>query len=689
MREMRANSQDLVQGSEYTCDAEPIHIPSSIQRHGLLLLLDAESGKLAHWAGDFDRLVGLTPSTGLSARELLGTALDDLIGSCLLNAGDEPVHVGCIRPQGRPSLAIMAHRTGRFVAVELVEAAPEGTAASALDQVRAISHRIAASNTLAEAFDGAAEQVRSITGFDSVMVYRFLDDGAGSVIAESRAAHATSYLGHRFPASDIPRQARDLYRRNLVRAIPDVSGQPAAIEPAPGAPPIDMSQCILRSVSPVHIQYLKNMGVGASMSISLLVDGELWGLIACHHYRPRAVPVESQLLCRHVGTSLSAFVLSFREAENARLAAIQAVALESILHGIRSSSDPERRLRTSAEELKRLIDCGGFVLLADSELIAGAGQFPGADKLRELSPLLEAQLRGRESYSTDRLAEALAAAAATGSDAGGVLAVRVEASRPLLALWLRPEQIEEIEWAGDPRLSRGSPGPAKPLTPRRSFGTWREIVRGRSRPWERRDIDAVELFRTRVGYGIQRHRLKQLNEELSETNALLNTLATTDPLTGLSNRRLFERRLRDEWERALRQNGSLALVAIDVDHFKKYNDCFGHPAGDECLKRIAGAIGAACRSIDIAARVGGEEFALLLPGANTSAAASLAERVRERVQRLGLDHPDDEHGVVTISLGVAAASPSETGGISELLSAVDEALYQAKANGRNAVAVSS
>lgn len=181
MREMRANSQDLVQGSEYTCDAEPIHIPGSIQRHGLLLLLDAESGKLAHWAGDFDRLLGLTPSAGLSARELLGTALDNLIGSCLLNAGDEPVHVGCIRPQARPSLAMMAHRTGCFVAVELVEAAPEGTAASALDQVRAISHRIAASNTLAEAFDSAAEQVRSIAGFDRVMIYRFLDDGSGSV----------------------------------------------------------------------------------------------------------------------------------------------------------------------------------------------------------------------------------------------------------------------------------------------------------------------------------------------------------------------------------------------------------------------------------------------------------------------------------------------------------------------------
>lgn len=305
-----------------------------------------------------------------------------------------------------------------------------------------------------------------------------------------------------------------------------------------------------------------------------------------------------------------------------------------------------------------------------------------------MAPLLEAQLRGRESYSTDRLAEALAAAAATGSDAGGVLAARLEASRPLLALWLRPEQIEEIDWAGDPRPSRGSAGRGKPLTPRRSFGTWREIVRGRSRPWERRDIDAVELFRTRVGYAIQRHRLKELNEELSEANALLNTLATTDPLTGLSNRRLFKKRLRDEWERALRQNGSIALVAIDVDHFKKYNDCFGHPAGDECLKRIAGAIGAACRSIDIAARVGGEEFALLLPGVDASAAASLAERVRERIQRLGLDHPDHEHGVVTISLGVAAASPSETGGTSELLSAVDAALYQAKANGRNAVAVS-
>ena len=694
--ERLANSENLIQGSERTCDAEPIHIPGSIQPHGLLLLFDASSGKLAHRAGDIDRLLGLKPVKCLSARELLGMPLADLIGAHQLIPGDEPVHVGCIRPKGRGPLAMMAHRTGRFVAVELMETADEGSAASALDRVNTIYRRIAASKTLADACNIAAEQMRSIVGFDSVMVYRFLDDDSGSVIAESRAAHAMAYLGHRFPASDIPCQARDLYRRNLIRVIPDVTYQPATIEPAPSGPPVDMSHCALRSVSPVHIQYLKNMGVGASMSISLMVEGELWGLIACHHYEPRNVRAEAQLLCRQLGTSLSAFILSFQQAETARLGARQTAALDCVLQSMSSSSDPERRLRTSCEELMQLVDCGGFVLIDDDGLVAGAGQFPGAEKLHALSALVEAKLRDRQNYSTDRLGEDLPGTPAIATHASGVLAVRLEAWSPLLALWLRPERVEEIDWAGDPRADSGSPGRLKSLTPRRSFATWRKIVSGRSRPWFRHEIAAVELFQTRVSYAMQRHRLIRANAELSEANAILNKQATTDPLTGLPNRRLFDKRLHSEWERALRQNGMVALVAIDIDNFKKYNDFFGHPAGDECLKQVARAIGAECRSIDVAARLGGEEFVILLPGIDASGAASVAERIRAKIQELGIDHPNHEHGVVTISLGVAAASPSragavlplETGTASGLMSAADQALYEAKANGRNRVAVS-
>jgi diguanylate cyclase (GGDEF)-like protein len=447
-----------------------------------------------------------------------------------------------------------------------------------------------------------------------------------------------------------------------------------------------MSHSVLRSVSPVHIQYLKNMGVGASMSVSLIVDGGLWGLIACHHHSSMPVTFETQLLCRHVGTSLSAFVERFRLAENARLQALQSAALELVLQGVRSSKDPERRLRTSSEGLKRLSNCGGFVLLDEGRLVAGSGQFPEPAELKALAAFVHLQLRGSPSYCTDRLGEAFEGGAVMASYASGVLAVRLQAWRPLLAVWLRPEQIQAVTWAGDPRDAADSPERPKPLTPRHSFASWSEVVRGRSRTWLPHEISAVELFRTRMGYAMQRHRLRKLNDEVNEANSLLKSLATTDPLTGLPNRRLFDQRLEAEWERIMRLGGSFGVVAIDVDHFKKYNDAFGHPAGDECLKLVAGAIGASGRAIDTPARLGGEEFAMLLPDVDTAGAAAAAERAREAVERLKIEHPENEGGLVTISVGVALGSAAESRRPSEVMAAVDRALYKAKAGGRNRVA---
>ena len=184
---------------------------------------------------------------------------------------------------------------------------------------------------------------------------------------------------------------------------------------------------------------------------------------------------------------------------------------------------------------------------------------------------------------------------------------------------------------------------------------------------------------------MQRHRLKQVNQELGQANAALSCLATTDALTGLPNRRLFDERLTAAWQRARREQSSIALVAIDVDHFKNYNDRFGHPAGDECLKQVAAAISAGHREVGGGARLGGEEFGLLLPDIDADAAIIVAERVRSAVERLGLEHPLNPGGRVTISLGIAAGSPAHWSDPSDLVRAADEALYEAKTSGRNKI----
>jgi diguanylate cyclase (GGDEF)-like protein len=198
--------------------------------------------------------------------------------------------------------------------------------------------------------------------------------------------------------------------------------------------------------------------------------------------------------------------------------------------------------------------------------------------------------------------------------------------------------------------------------------------------------EANVILQAEIGRRIRSEReALMLTKSLGEANATLSALATTDALTGLPNRRLFDERLAAEWQRALQQHSSLAVVLIDVDHFKKYNDRFGHPSGDECLRRVARAISAGKRKADLAARVGGEEFGLLLSGTDAGGAAVLAESMRMAVEQLGLDHPLSDIGVVTISLGIAAGMPEDWGDQARLFAAADQALYEAKATGRNRI----
>lgn len=273
-------------GDLAVCDREPIHVPGSIQPHGLLLVVDRQTMRVVAGAGDIEsRLAG----------EWLGAELSTLIG--------QAVPAGASNGQHGPVVTEVAGRRERFDAVVheaedtlLVELEPvagvprsAGEVLAYLDHASAIFGR---ASDLRGLCDQAASVFRDLTGFDRVMIYRFLDDEAGTVIAESRDPALGSFLNHHFPASDIPKQARALYVRQHVRVIPDVGYVPAPLRPASaGLAGLDMSDLALRSVSPIHVRYLQNMGVGASASISIVKDGLLWGLVACHHRTPRQLKI--------------------------------------------------------------------------------------------------------------------------------------------------------------------------------------------------------------------------------------------------------------------------------------------------------------------------------------------------------------------------------------------------------------
>ncbi|MBL0405278.1 GAF domain-containing protein [Microvirga aerilata] len=507
-----------------SCDREPIHVPGSIQPHGILLALDPETLSIYQAAGETEGTVGRAVDglPGEYAEAVLGAQAVHLIRSAGVQS-TEPLYLGNIPAPADPSrhLDVTAHRRDGIFILELEPSTPHPeTAAQTLATVRRISAELDAAPDLARLVQAASREFRRLTGFDRVMIYSFLDDGSGAVVAEAKADSLDPFLNHRYPASDIPKQARALYLQNLIRVIPDVDYRPAPLVP-PLNPttgrPLDMSDCSLRSVSPIHVQYLKNMGVAASMSVSLVVDGALWGLIACHHAAPKLVPYELRESCKHVGQILSQQIKAREDAERHRQTARLSVARDEFLEGLARAGSTENGLLDAAADLKKLIPSDGAAVVFRGK-VSQAGHALSEAQTRELADrLLQSDLS--DPFATNSLVRHHSPAEAYSAQASGLLATVVSHEDPLVLLWFRAEHIETINWAGNPHK------PAEPgkgmgqLTPRTSFETWKETVRHQSRAWSLAEVEAARRLRRAVLDLRQQAALKELNVQLRRTLA--------------------------------------------------------------------------------------------------------------------------------------------------------------------------
>lgn len=368
----------------------------------------------------------------------------------------------------------------------------------------------------------AAEAFRRATGYDRVMVYRFLDDGAGKVLAEDRDPALPSFLNHHFPASDIPRQARGLYVRNRSRVIPDLSYEPAPIRPAEYAA-VDLSDVGLRSVSPIHIQYMHNMGVAASASFSIVKDGLLWGLIACHHRTPRPLSFETRAVGQTMASELARAIRGKEEAEAFRERIRLRSAEDALVGGIDPDMPFDRLFEELGEPLHALLGADGFAVVHGQRVRASAG-CPSNGQLRALAQWVAPQsLVGP--FATHQLSSQYPPASAYREVASGVLAVTLPSDVPIVLLWLRAEEATVIEWAGNPHKD-ATGDPQAVLTPRSSFDAWVEEVRGCARRWSRPEIEAAGRLRRQLGEFRQNRRLRDLNRELGATIADKEALIT-------------------------------------------------------------------------------------------------------------------------------------------------------------------
>lgn len=493
-----ADGHDTPRVDLTTCDLEPIHIIGRVQSFGWLFSVSSD-WIINHASLNCSELFGRPAQdlVGLSATEFItGSALHDIrtrlqiLGSA---STVERIFEIDLVGDGR-FYDVAVHVSGRSFVLE-IEPHESGRRRDFVTYVRPMIERLRQSPTIEQLCASAARQLRGLTGFDRVMVYRFEGDGAGEVIAESLNGMVDSFKGQHFPASDIPAQARRLYTRNMLRIISDVDDPTVPIHPAvgPNGDPLDLSMSGLRAVSPIHIEYLRNMGIKASMSVSIMRRGKLWGLIACHHYSPLVLSYSVRTAAELFGEFFS-YLLEQKETDFSVAKRAESMRLhDEIMARVAGGGALLEAFSEFTESIGHVIPFDGVVGWVDGRFVAN-GLTPDRTQFASLARFLNTA-GSSTVWSTDAIGTVYPAAAEWGDKAAGVLALPVSRSPRDYIVLFRAEQVREVKWAGNPEKPAELGPNGIRLTPRKSFEIWREERRGHSRPWTDEEVSAAESLR--------------------------------------------------------------------------------------------------------------------------------------------------------------------------------------------------
>jgi light-regulated signal transduction histidine kinase (bacteriophytochrome) len=483
------------------CADEPIHVPGSIQPHGVLIALREPDLAILQVSENVETLLGRSHATVLDHRleELVGRPAGDEVRSALAREPVQEQNPLGLRI-GDMDLDAIVHRHQGITILELEpRTEPRTESLSALGHV---VRRLHGATVLDDVQRIAVDEIRALTGYDHVLLYRFDVDGHGEVVAEAKGDDLAPYLGLHYPATDIPRQARDLYRANWIRIIPDAAYDPVPIVPTnrpdTGAP-LDLSYAVLRSVSPVHREFMRNFGMRASMSISILARDELAGLITCLHRTPRYVPYAMRAVCETIGRLVSLQLRALEEVTRSGLRRERLAVCARLAGAIREANDDEMlaRLLTRPDDLLTVVSATGAAVMNGDD-VRTVGICPPAPAILDLCRSLDATLAG-DLLELDCVSSSYPPGEAFTANASGVLAVALPTPERRAVLWFRPELVRTVHWAGDPDKPVDVDPESMSLHPRRSFEVWKQIVRGHSAKWREVDVEAArDLRRTAI-----------------------------------------------------------------------------------------------------------------------------------------------------------------------------------------------
>lgn len=486
------------------CDREPVNTPGAVQPFGILLTVEPSTLAICNASENTAQLWN-TPATELVEQSLadvfdasdLARLRDYVSGANLEDLS--PLAVRLRRDGTASEWLVRAHRHVGLVFLECEAAAAvrrdeDGT--DFHDRVRDAIRSLQAARSVRDLCNRAVRQVRQITGFDRVMVYRFDADWHGEVIAEECASGVDAYLGHHFPAADIPAPARAIFERNWLRMIPEVDYEPAAIHPAThpaSREPLDLGKTLMRSVSPIHLEYLRNLQVKASLTVSLLDQGRLWGLIACHHMSPLHVDLDNRAAAELVGRMVSAQLHVKQAAEESAARARLEHEAGAVLAKLEREADIGQALAREAGPLRDMLRAGGVAVRYDGAWRV-TGSVPPRARLDGLLAWLSSTADGPV-FHTERLSHRFEEAAEYKEQASGVLAAFISRSEGNCVLWFRPEVDMTLTWAGQPQKAVRQEGGVERLRPRTSFAAWKEQVSGTALPWTGVEVAAAERLR--------------------------------------------------------------------------------------------------------------------------------------------------------------------------------------------------
>lgn len=478
------------------CDLEPIHTPSSIQPHGLLLAARSTDLQLVYASANSVNFLGIAPAFVLQHTlvELLGKDAVASIQNALREEQYLPNNVLVLNfaMGGAGRFDVVAHHSGGLLCVELERTSDQTRPDSLPTQMEGAIRELGRPKTVQDLCDVLAPLIRKLTGYDRVMVYQFDRDGNGAIVAEDKDSEMEPFLGLHYPATDIPRQARKLYLSQRVRTIVDVGYQPVPVVAHPDlvlGEPLDMSFCALRSVSPIHIEYLQNMGVGATCGVSLVHENKLWGMLICHHRTRKHLSPAIRSFCDLIGQTASLLIGVTQQAQESLQRLVRKNLLEVLHRSIEASVPLWTALTENGNDILALAGADGALVKIgeETELI---GRTPSlAESITLMSSLL-AKSGDRISFTEE-----------SGTLSSSFIPLAPLASGALVAplrepgdgiMWVRGEVTATVYWAGKPENSKkiAEEGSVR-LSPRKSFAAWQEVQRGRSLPWRSLDEEAA------------------------------------------------------------------------------------------------------------------------------------------------------------------------------------------------------